>query len=66
MKQLLLLLLLLFPGCVIEPDTRVCAEYGSFTFVKEKCIPLYGALICGDEEVTDVYCKRYLEEELNK
>ena len=61
MKKLLPLLLL--AGCVTEPDTRVCADYGSYTFAKEKCIPLYGALICANEEVTEVYCKRYFEEE---
>lgn len=58
-----LLLLLLLSGCVTEPDTRICAEYGSYTIVKEKCIPMYGALICADEEVTKVFCKRYFEEE---
>jgi hypothetical protein len=59
-----LLLLLLLSGCVTEPDTRVCADYGSYTFVKEKCIPMYGALICAEEEeVTEVFCKRYFEEE---
>ena len=61
MKRLLLLLLL--SGCVIEPDTRICAEYGSYTIVKERCIPMYGALICADEEVTQVFCKRYFEDE---
>jgi len=58
-----LLLLLLLSGCVTEPDTRVCADYGSYTYVKEKCIPMYGALICADEEVTRVFCKRYFEDE---
>ena len=58
-----LFLLLLISGCVVEPETRICAEYGSYTFVKERCIPLYGALICADEEVTEVFCKRYFEEE---
>jgi hypothetical protein len=58
-----LLPLLLLTSCVTESDTRICAEYGSYTLVKEKCIPLYGALICADQEVTEVYCKRYFEEE---
>lgn len=58
-----LLLLLLLSGCVTEPDTRICAEYGSYTIEKQRCIPLYGALICADEEVTEVFCKRYFEEE---
>jgi hypothetical protein len=48
---------------VIEPDTRICAEYGSYTIVKQKCIPMYGSLICADEEVTEVFCKRYFEDE---
>ena len=61
MKRLLLLLLL--SGCVIEPDTRICAEYGSYTTVKERCIPMYGSLVCVDEEVTEVFCKRYFEDE---
>ena len=61
MKRLLLLLLL--SGCVTEPDTRICADYGSYTTVKQKCIPLYCSLICADEEVTEVFCKRYFEEE---
>ena len=61
MKRLLLLLLL--SGCVTETDTRICADYGSYTIIKERCIPLYGTLVCADEEVTKVYCKLYFEEE---
>lgn len=61
MKKLLPLLLL--TGCVTEPDTRVCADYGSYTYMKNKCIPFYGTLICADEEVTELFCKRYFEEE---
>lgn len=61
MKKLLLLLLL--SGCVNEPETRMCADYGSYTIVRERCIPLYGTLVCADEEVTKVYCKLYFEEE---
>jgi hypothetical protein len=60
-KKLLPLLLLV--GCVSEPDKRICAEFDSYTLVKERCVPMYGALICVDEEVTEVYCKRYFEEE---
>ena len=61
MKRLLLLLLL--SGCVTETDTRMCADYGSYTIVRERCVPLYGTLVCADEEVTKVYCKLYFEEE---
>jgi hypothetical protein len=41
----------------------MCADYGSYTVVRERCIPLYGTLVCADEEVTEVYCKLYFEEE---
>jgi hypothetical protein len=58
-----LLLLLLLSGCVSEPETRMCADYGSYTIVRERCVPLYGTLVCADEEVTEVYCKLYFEEE---
>ena len=64
MKKLLPLLLL--AGCASEPDTRICAEYGHHTSVKEKCVPLYGQLICADSEVTETYCKRYFEEKLEE
>ena len=55
--------LLLLAGCVTEPETRTCLDYGSYTYVREKCIPMYGMLICADEEVTRVYCKLYDDEE---
>ncbi len=57
-----LLLLLLLSGCVTEPDTRICAEYDSYNFMREKCIPIYGSLICVNQEHTHVFCKRYEEE----
>ena len=57
-----LLPLLLLVGCA-EPETRTCLDYGSYTYVREKCIPMYGTLVCADEEVTRVYCKLYDEEE---
>ena len=58
-----LMFFLLVAGCVTEPDTRICADYASHTFVREKCIPMYGSLICVDQEHTHVFCKRYEEEE---
>jgi len=56
---------LLYTGCVVneEKDNRICIDYGSFTWVKEKCTPLYGALICMDQEVTETFCKLYAENE---
>ena len=52
-------------GCVGDPETRPCLEYGTYTYMHEKCIPNYGMLICAEEEVTKVYCKLYDDEEDN-
>lgn len=61
MKRLLILLLL--SGCATERDTRMCADWGSFVTREERCTPLYGALVCVEQDVTKHYCKRYFEEE---
>lgn len=56
------IMLALLPACVTaEKDDRICIDFGSYTFVREKCTPFYGTLICMDQEVTEVYCKRYEE-----
>lgn len=56
---------LMYIGCVVneEKDDRICIEFGTYTFTKNKCIPLYGALICADQEVTETYCKLYAEDD---
>lgn len=62
-KYLIVLPAVLFTGCNTneEKDDRICLDYGSFTFMREKCTPFYGTLICMDQEVTEVYCKLYDE-----
>jgi hypothetical protein len=62
-KILVFLTLMLYTGCSVneEKDNRICIDYGTFTWVKEKCTPLYGQLICMDQEVTETYCKLYDE-----
>ena len=64
MKKMFSVVLFCFlPACVTaEKDDRICIDFGSFTYVREKCTPLYGSLICMDEQVTEVYCKLYDEE----
>jgi len=55
---------LLYTGCsTIEEDDRICIEFGTYTYMKNKCIPLYGTLICADQEVTETYCKLYAEDD---
>jgi len=56
---------LLYTGCSVneEKDDRICIDFGSYTLVKERCIPMYGAVICMEEEVTETYCKLYAEDD---
>jgi len=63
MKKLLVLLnVLAVSACTtVEEDSRICIDFGSYTVVREKCTPMYGALICADVEETKVYCKLYEE-----
>lgn len=63
MKKLLVLLnVLAITACTTTAkDDRICIDFGSYTFVREKCTPLYGQLICMDVEQTEVYCKLYEE-----
>ena len=65
MKKMVLTMipLLALTACVTnEVDDRICIDYGSFTTVEEKCIPLYGAIICSERKVTKMYCKLYAED----
>ena len=57
------LLVILLSGCTVqERKEEDCVDWGTITYVRETCIPLYGALICADEEVTEMYCRLYDEE----
>lgn len=51
-------LLLVLSGCVAQEE-RECINYTTITYEREKCIPLYGSLICATEEVTELRCIRY-------
>jgi len=59
-----LFFVLMYTGCSVneDKDDRICLDYGSYTLIQEKCVPLYGTLICADEERTYLYCKLYDEE----
>jgi len=65
MKKLLVLLsVLAITACTTTAkDDRICIDYGTYTFIKEKCTPLYGTLVCMDVEQTRTWCKRYEETE---
>ena len=54
----------MYTGCITaEKDDRICIEFGTYTYMKNKCIPLYGAMVCADQEVTETYCKLYAEDD---
>jgi len=49
-------------GCVSQKqDKRICIDWDSRVVIREKCIPMYGALICVDEEKTETWCVLYEE-----
>ena len=50
---------LILSGCVTEMDDRICLKWKTKEVIKEKCIPLYGALICADEQRTESRCVLY-------
>lgn len=62
MKLIVLATLVLLVGCTATlTEERLCLDWGSREVVKEKCIPLYGNLICAEEQVTEYFCKLYEE-----
>lgn len=56
--------LVLLTGCVsTEQDDRICLDYETRVVTREKCVPLYGSLICADQQVTQTWCVLYEEPE---
>ena len=54
--------LLIISGCAVpEQDNRICIDWDSRVVIREKCIPMYGALICADEEKVETWCVLYEE-----
>ena len=53
---------LMYTGCSTVENDRVCIDWRSREVVREKCIPLYGQLICSSEIKTELYCVLYDEE----
>lgn len=54
-----ILFLILLSGCTSVDENRICLDWASREVVRERCIPLYGALICADEQKTEHYCILY-------
>ena len=62
MLRILSLSLLVLGGCV-STDDRICLDWRVTTETREKCVPLYGAMICADEQVTRNTCTLYAEDD---
>lgn len=45
----------------VEEDNRICLDWESREVVKEKCVPLYGALVCGEEQKIENRCTLWEE-----
>lgn len=62
MRRVILAVILL-GGCVsTQEDDRICLDWGSYPVIEEKCIPLYGNVVCVAEERTRYWCKLYAED----
>jgi len=47
----------LYTSCsTVEEDNRICLDWESREVIKEKCVPMYGALICADEVRVEHRC----------
>ena len=66
MRFIFTLLLTSVVGCsTIDADERECIDWISYEVSKEKCVPMYGALICGTDTRTKYKCVLY-EEPINR
>ena len=61
MKRLLVWILpiMMIAGCTTVEDDRICLDWESREVIREKCIPMYGALICADEQKVVLLCVLY-------
>ena len=62
MRFFAVLLLTSAVGCsTIDEDERDCIDWVSYEVSKEKCVPMYGTLICGTDTRTKLRCVLYAE-----
>lgn len=60
MKQWILPVVMV-AGCATQEDDRICLEWKHQIEIREKCVPMYGTLICADEEKVRYWCVLYDE-----
>lgn len=67
MKKLTIIFaFLIFSGCATEKDERICLDWKTVKETKQKCVPLYGNIICAEETVVRNICKLYHVEPLKE
>ena len=60
--RVILVTLILLGGCTaVQEDDRICLDWDYSVEQVERCIPMYGNLICSTEEKTRYWCKLYEE-----
>lgn len=60
--RVILVTLILLGGCTaVQEDDRICLDWDYAVEQVERCIPMYGNLICSTEEKTRYWCKLYEE-----
>ena len=55
-----LLVGLLLTGCTTTQDEGICVEYKTISYESDKCIALYGDIICYEVMKTNAICTRYI------
>lgn len=61
--RVMLITLILLGGCTtVQEDDRMCLDWDSTVELVERCVPMYGNMICTTEEKARYWCKLYLEE----
>ena len=67
MKKLTIIFaFLIFSGCATEKDDRICLDWKTVKETEQKCVPLYGNIICAEETVVRNICKLYHVEPLKE
>lgn len=61
MKQWILPVVMISGCATQEKDDRICLEWKSQVEIKERCIPMYGNIVCADEERVRHWCVLYDE-----
>ena len=66
MRFLIAAVLTVIVSCSTIEEDRICLDWDSRVVIREKCIPMYGTLLCADEQKVETWCVLYEELEPDK